>query len=52
MVYRTRQSLCERGRRNADRFDCLGCGTLVHAWAGAYDYELWTTVDLPSLAPE
>ena len=52
LVYRARQSLRERGVRGADRFNCAGCGTLVHSWTGAYEFSDWAPVDLSALVPE
>jgi len=32
--------------KGAGRFGCTGCGAMVHAWSGVYDYADWKPLEL------
>ena len=47
-LYQASQDLLGRGEQRYGRFDCPVCQTLIHAWAGSYDYAVWTPLDIQS----
>jgi hypothetical protein len=45
-VYRASQNLLGRNARQPGRLDCTVCRAMVHSWSGAYDYAIWTPLDI------
>jgi hypothetical protein len=44
-LYKASQDLLGRAKQRYGRFDCPVCHTLIHSWAGSYDYSAWALLD-------